>query len=253
MPVLRFNAARIERLTGLPLGVVEELLFRLKCEVEEVEGKIEVEINPDRPDMFIGEGLARAVLGLAGKRLGWAPPPMQSSGVRLENRAPPQRPYIAAAIIRNVNVDEEYLEELIQFQEKLHDTLGRRRRKAAIGFHDLAKLPSTRLRYDSLPVDGVAFKPLGSERTMTAEEVLAETEQGAKYGGLSLRGREHPFLLAGDQVIAMPPVINAELTRVEPGTRDIFVDVTGTDEATVAKVLNVIVGGLSERPGARSS
>jgi len=250
VPVLRFNVARIEKLTGLPLGVVEELLFRLKCEVEEVEDKIEVEINPDRPDMYVGEGLARAVLGLAGKRLGWTPPHMEPPRIRLENRSPPQRPYIAAAVVRNVNVDEEYLEELIQFQEKLHDTLGRRRRKAAIGFHDLAKLPSTRLRYESLPLASVAFKPLGSERVMTAEEVLASTEQGAKYGNISMASGEHPFLLAGDEVIAMPPVINAEVTRVEPGTRDLFIDVTGTDEGTVLKVLNVIVGGLSERPGA---
>ena len=251
MPVLRFRVERLESLTGLPLGVLEELLFRLKAETEEEEDYLAVELNPDRPDMYIGEGLARAVKGLRGEVRGWRRPEARDSGIRLVNRAPPSRPYIAAAVVYNVNVDEVYLEELIQFQEKLHDTLGRRRRKAAIGFHDLAKLPSTRIEYVELPVGEVEFPPLGSRERIPASRVLEETEQGAKYGGISHREGRHPFLLAGGEVIAMPPVINAETTRVEPGTRDLFIDVTGTDEATVLKVMDVIVGGLLERPGAR--
>lgn len=251
MPVLRFRIERLESLIGLPLGVLEELLFRLKAETEEEEEYLVVELNPDRPDMYIGEGLARAVKGLLGERRGWRKPDTVESGIKVVNRAPRSRPYIAAAVVYNVNVDEIYLEELIQFQEKLHDTLGRRRRKAAIGFHDLEKLPSKTVEYIELPVDSVDFPPLGSTNRMPAERVLAETDQGVKYGGLSLRGNMHPFLIAGGKVIAMPPVINSEITRVEPGTRDLFIDVTGTDEATVYKVLDVIVGALLERPGAK--
>ena len=251
MPVLRFRVDRLEALTGLPLGVLEDLLFRLKAETEEEEEYLSVELNPDRPDMYIGEGLARAVKGLLGEARGWKEPERVDSGVRIVSSAPSSRPYVAAAVVYNVNVDEVYLEELIQFQEKLHDTLGRRRRKAAIGFHDLSKLPSKTIEYVELPVDRVEFVPLGSNTRMQAGRVLEETEQGIKYGGISLQGSLHPFLVAGGEVIAMPPVINSEITRVEPGTRDLFIDVTGTDEATVYKVLDVIVGGLLERPGAR--
>ncbi len=251
MPVLRFKAERLESLTGLSVSELEELLFRLKCETEKVEDYIEVEINPDRPDMYIGEGIARAVLGLTGARKGWKRPEKSRTWGTVHSEAPPSRPFIAAALVRNVNVDDVYLEELIQFQEKLHDTLGRRRRKAAIGIHDASKLPSRKIRYVEMNVNEAVFKPLGWEREAPAREVLEATEQGRKYGSIALRGDRHPFLLSGDTIIAMPPVINSEYTRVEPGTRDLFIDVTGVDEYTVLKVLDVIVGGLLERPGAR--
>jgi len=253
MPVLKFRVERLEELTGLPIGVIEDLLFRLKCETEESpDGEIlEVEINPDRPDMYIGEGLARAVLGLAGKRKGWRDLSFEESGLKLVNMSPPSRPHIVAAIVYNVNVDEAYLEELIQFQEKLHDTIGRRRRKVAIGFHDLEKLPSTTLYYREEPVDKASFTPLHGTRPMTAARILEETDQGVAYGKISLSNGKHPFLYSGDEIIAMPPVINSNLTRIEPGTRHLFIDVTGTDRKTVEKTLDIIVGNLAEREGAR--
>ena len=251
MPVLKFRPERLEGLTGLSLGQIQELLFRLKCETEIAEGMLEVEINPDRPDMYIGEGIARAILGLVGKRLGWRRLDISSEWGEVVNEKPETRPYIAVAVVRNVNIDsEEYLEELIQFQEKLHDTIGRRRRKAAIGFHDLSKLPSRRLRYTMLPIDEAEFTPLGGSKPLSASKILEETEQGVKYGGISLEAGKHPFLMSGDTIIAMPPVINSEYTRVEVGTRDLLIDVTGVDARTVVKVLDIIVGGLSERPGA---
>jgi len=252
MPVLKFRIDRLLNLTGLTLGELEELLFRLKCEAEETpEGDmLEVEINPDRPDMYIGEGLARAVLGLAGKRKGWSRPRIDPPSLTLYNERPARRPYIAAAVIYNVNVDEDYFEELIQFQEKLHDTIGRRRKKVAIGFHDLDKLPSNTLYYRDAPISETRFTPLYGDRPLTGAEVLEGTDQGRAYGALALHGNEHPFLYSGETVIAMPPVINSDLTKVEPGTRHLFIDVTGTDKLAVEKTLDIIVGGLTERPNA---
>jgi len=252
MPVLRFKVDRLLDLTGLTLGELEELLFRLKCETEETpEGDIlEVEINPDRPDMYIGEGLARAILGLAGKRKGWRRPRIDPASITLYNEAPARRPFIAAAVVYNINVDEVYLEELIQFQEKLHDTIGRRRKKVAIGFHDLDKLPSTTIYYRDVPLDEARFTPLYGEKPLTGAEVLESTDQGRTYGSLALYDGKHPFLYSGDTIIAMPPVINSDLTKVEPGTKHLFIDVTGTDKQAVEKTLDIIVGGLTERPNA---
>ncbi len=252
MPVLRFRLDRLSRLTGLDRGQLEEALFRLKCEVEfPEEGVIEVEVNPDRPDMYIGEGVARAVKGLLGLETGWEPPETVDSGLVLRVERVPRRPYIAAAVVYNVNVDEEFMEELIQFQEKLHETVGRRRRKVAIGFHDLEKLPSRELSYRLSSLDTV-FKPLDYGVEMTARRLAEIDERGEKYLGLALHeGDMHPFLYSGDTVIAMPPVINSDVTRVEPGTRHLFIDVTGTSAEAVAETLDVIVYTLAERPGAK--
>ncbi len=249
MPVLRFKTERLVSLTGLTVSELQEALFRLKCETELMEDELEVEVNPDRPDMYLGEGIARAVLGLQGTRLGWQKPRTTTTEYSLRVEPPTKRPYIAAAIIYNVNVDEDFLPELIQFQEKLHDTIGRRRRKVAIGFHDLRKLPSTHLKYTSVRTSE-KMKPLEHEEEMTISEILRSTPQGEKYGTLSLdsENNSHPALYSGDEIIAIPPVINSDITRIEPGTRDLFVDVTGTDLQTVLKVLDIIASNLAERP-----
>ena len=253
MPVLRFKAERLMSLIGLKdHAALEDVAFRLKGELEwGPEGEVYIELNPDRPDMYIGEGFARAARGLLGFETGYTRPEAVESGVEVTARGVETRPYIAAAVVYNVNVDEEYLEELVQFQEKLHDTIGRRRRKVAIGFHDLSKLPSKRIEYRLVDIAEARMVPLHGDSEVTVERVLEETEQGRRYGSISLAGRRHPALLAGSVIIALPPVINSEVTRVEPGTRDLFIDVTGTDAAAVLSTLEVIVAGLSERPGAR--
>jgi len=80
---------------------------------------------------------------------------------------------------------------------------------------------------------------------------LKETEQGRNYGNINLEGNMHPFLLACGEVIAMPPVINSDLTRVEPGTESLLVDVTGPDKTTVLELLDIIVTNLAERKNAK--
>lgn len=252
MVTLRFKPERLVDTSGLDLDIVEEALFRLKCETELDNEYLSVEINPDRPDMFISEGIARAVRGIESIELGWKPinEKPRDSGLELINEMPGTRPYIVAAVVYNVNVDSEsFLEELVQFQEKLHDTIGRRRRKVAIGFHDLAKVKSKKLKYTMLPLKS-SMIPLGRSEAISIDEVLRGTEQGVKYGNISLAEGFHPAFIEDDgTVLSLPPVINSELTRVEVGTRDLLIDVTGTDLASVLKVLDIIVLNLAERRG----
>lgn len=254
MPVIRLRKERLYEVTGRRLGWSEvvEALFRLKCEVEEVdEGHVEIEVNPDRVDMYVGEGIGRALKGLLGVERGIPEYAVSDSDITLTVAGHvSSRPFIAAAVVEGVNITADYLEELIQFQEKIHLTYGRKRKKIAIGLHDLDKLPSKDLTYTLLPVGEVRFKPLHSDETMTAREVIERTEQGRAYGRISLtEDGYHPFILAGDEVITMPPVINADLTKVEPGTKDLFIDVTGTEERSVMRILDVIVSNLAERGG----
>jgi len=195
VPVVRLRVDRLEKATGMDIESVKEALFKLKCESEEADGYLEVEVMPDRPDMFITEGVARAVKGVMGVETGWRAPEVVDTRYRLVVEDVPTRPYIAGAILYNVNVDEDLLEDLIQFQEKLHETLGRRRAKAAIGLHDLSKMESEVIRYKLEPLS-TRFNPLDVEGEMSIGEYLSGTEKGSKYGGLALdRGSErHPAL-----------------------------------------------------------
>ncbi len=253
MPVIKIPRYRLEQVLGCSLSLeeLEDLLFKLKCEIESAsEDLLEIELNSDRPDMLITEGIGRALKGILGIEKGIPEYPIQETDITVRVYPPPTRPYIAVGVVYNVRVDYDFIEELIQFQEKLHITYGRNRKKIAIGFHDLSKLPSNQIYYKEVNIDEVAFIPLHETTSMKAREILETTKQGQEYGRISLRkNKYHPMLFSGNHVIAMPPVINADITRVEPGTKDLFIDVTGTSRDAVEKVLDIIVTNLAERGG----
>ncbi|MEM4584085.1 MAG: phenylalanine--tRNA ligase subunit beta [Ignisphaera sp.] len=245
MPVVRTSLHRILRLTGI--NDIEELmntLFNLKCETEIDKGDtIAIEVQSDRIDMFSVEGIAYAVrlyLGLV------IPKSINSETFFKVFVEPPlKRPYIGIAAVKNVELDEEALKDLIEFQERLHTTYGRHRKKVAIGLHDLSKLSSRIIVYKDVDIDRVEMIPLFSNKRMSIREVLNSTEQGSLYGSIAIHGNKHPAIMVSDEVIALPPVINSDITRLESSSRDILIDVTGTDFNSVINVLNVIVHALS--------
>ncbi len=249
MPVIKVNKERLRELLKLTDEEIKEVLFNLKCEVDEVEEQFEIEVNADRIDMLHPLGIKRAVEGLLGRRRGIPHYVLKPGDVTLKVEDVPTRPFIAAAVIKNFPLDEEGLKELIQFQEKLHSTIGRNRRKVAIGIHDYDKLPSKVIYYKMVSLDTV-WEPLDYEGEATVREVLEEHEKGKEYGKLAVMGDKHPALISGDQIIAIPPVLNSNITKLEPGkTKNLFIDVTGTDERAVLKTLDVIVTTLAEGGG----
>lgn len=253
MPVLKFRIERFkEVLPELSFDKLLEMLQRIKGEIEEVSDEyVEIEFEVDRPDLYTCEGIARYLKGLIGKELGAPKYELYTTPYKVYVENVPSRPYIAVFVVENVRVDDAFFEELIQFQEKLHISLGGRRRRVAIGLHDLEKLPSKTLYYRFADIDTVKFRPLNMDATMSLREVLINTKQGREYGDISLQDNMHPVLYAGDEVISVPPVINADITRVEPGTKHLLVDVTGTDLRGVLDVSAVLAATLAERGGRR--
>ena len=248
MPVLRFKPGRVEEVIGVPLDKALKLMERLKIEVEiDEEGYVVAELEVDRPDMYSLEGIGRQAKGLLGVEIGLPRYNLVETDYKIVAEEVPTRPYVLGAVVWDVDVDEDFLEELIQFQEKLHISHGDKRRRVAIGLHDLEKLPSKTIRYKFERVDAVRFVPLHGDREMSLREVLRELPQGREYGGISLQNDRHPVLYAGDEVISVPPVINAELTRVEPGTRHIFIDITGPELGVVEDILAILAANLAER------
>jgi phenylalanyl-tRNA synthetase beta chain len=248
LPVIRLSTKRLFSLLGKEIYIqdLERLLMRLKGEVgNTTESYIEVEINSDRLDMMISEGMARALKGVLRIEVGLPRYVYRNSGHRLEATDVPQRPYIAMGIVKGVRSSEEFIEELIQFQEKLHTTIGRKRRKVAIGIHDLSKVPDNECIYRELePTE--KFTPLGYSRSMSVEEILSVVEQGRLYGSISNREGKLPGIVCGGEIISMPPVINSELTRVTSQTKDLLIDVTGTDLGYVLKTLEILTTTIAE-------
>lgn len=46
------------------------------------------------------------------------------------------------------------------------------------------------------------------------------------------------------KILSMPPIINSESTKMDVGTKDIFVEITALDENKARIVLNMIVACL---------
>jgi phenylalanyl-tRNA synthetase beta chain len=251
LPVLKIYFSRFERLSGLSKDKILDRLPYLGLDIEGTEkDSVRIEYNPNRPDYSTDYGIARAMKGIVGKE----------TGVKLYRAAPGKaqvfadkslakvRPFIACAVARKLKLDEETVRQLISMQEDLHNGLGRKRRKVAIGLHDLAAV--TFPIYYSAKDASFAFTPLGSDEQMTVEEILQKTETGTSYGHILADTKAYPMLYDSKGVVlSFPPIINGTKTKVETTTRDIFVDVTSTDARLGDEALAIVCAALADAGG----
>ena len=253
MPTIRVKRKDLFDLVGKTLdrSELEDILFMLKSELEDWGEELEISVDDsERPDLWSVEGLARAIRLYLGLQRGAPTYEIFPSSYEVINEKPRARPYIVAAVVRNVNLGEEGLEQLIQLQEKIMLSYGRNRRRIAIGTSraDLIKFPIT---YTEVNPDDYSFVPLYEEEEMTLREVLERTEKGREYAFLLEGYDRFPVLLDADErVVTFPPILNSnDLGRITPETRDIFIDVTGNHLPSMIVALNVMVTALAERGG----
>lgn len=217
---------------------------------DQVEDLVSVEYSPNRPDFSSEAGIARSLVGLLGIQTGppkylFAQSKFKVAVVGEEIRR--ARPLVRA-IYAEMPVTDEIIKQLITMQEDLHNGLGRKRSKVAIGIHN-AEMIADRINYYATNDQDFSFAPLGSEVKQKISQILAGTEQGQLYGNL-LSG-SYPILEdSHGNVLSMPPIINGELTRLKSGISKLFVDVTGTDEKAV-DVSNAIIASMLSDTGAR--
>ena len=211
----------------------------------------EVETYPNRPDLLSVEGLARAYRGFFDIQKGRVDYKVEEGDVRVEvdESVEDVRPFIGGAVVRNLELSEKFINGLIQLQEKMHETMGRRRDKLAIGLHDISTVEAP-FTYRAVEPEKVEFTPLEYDRNMQLGEILEEHEKGQKYSWILEDEEKYPIIEdAEGRVLSFPPIINNQLTEVYSGTEDIFIDVTGKDKETVMKALNILTTALAEREG----
>ncbi len=253
MPTIRVNRGDLFNLVGRKLerSQLEDILFMLKSELEEWGEELEISVDDsERPDLWSAEGLARAIRLYLGIQRGAPTYEVRSSSYEVINEKPRARPYIIASVVKDVNLGEKGLEQLIQLQEKIMLSYGRNRKRIAIGTSraDLIRFPIT---YTEVDPDAYSFVPLYEEEEMTLREVLERTDKGRDYAFLLEGYDKFPVLLdAEERVVTFPPILNSnDLGRITPETRDIFIDVTGNHLPSMITALNVVVTALAERGG----
>ena len=254
MPSLDLKIERLERLVGRKLDL-KELEYDLQWisldlnDVDEEEQKIKVEYNPNRPDFSSPEGIARALKGYYEVELGVPEYNINPGEIEMnvEESVNKVRPYIVCGVIRDINLDEDEVATLMNIQEQLHWAVGRDRKKVAIGVHDLDKIKPP-FRYVAVKPDSLSFVPLhGDGYPMNLEEILLLHEKGIEYAWI-LEGKDvYPLLLdSNNEVISFPPVINGVLTTVTDDTKNLFLDLTGTEFKAINLALNILSTMLAD-------
>ncbi|MEA2054567.1 MAG: phenylalanine--tRNA ligase subunit beta [Candidatus Thermoplasmatota archaeon] len=254
MPVITFDYDDLISLMGRKIER-DELLQKIPmigAEIDRVEdGSISVEFFPDRPDLLSVEGIARAMRSFLGiekgmKKYGVMKP---SISLKVNEGIKKVRPLISAAAVRNVKMNENFIVSMMELQEKLHFSIGKDRKKMAIGLHNLDAVTPP-FAYMAVKPDEVEFIPLGESREMNLDEILQRHDKGIKYAHLLKDYSTYPIVLdKNGNVLSFPPIINGELTAVDLFTENLFVDVTGTEEKAVDNALNIITAALAERGG----
>ncbi|MFX1279825.1 MAG: phenylalanine--tRNA ligase subunit beta [Promethearchaeota archaeon] len=248
MPTIELKVERLEKLVGRRLDL-KELEYDLQWisldleDINEEEQKVKVEYNPNRPDFSSPEGIARALKGYYEIEEGLPSYEVLSGETELKvdpivNKV---RPYIVCGVIRDIDLDEDEVATLMNIQEHLHWAVGRDRKKVAIGVHDFDKVTPP-YRYTAVKPDAVSFVPLhGDGYPMNLEEILLLHDKGIEYAHI-LEGKEvYPIIFdKNDEVLSFPPVINGVLTTVTDDTKNLFLDLTGTDLKAVNLALNIL-------------
>jgi len=254
MPVITLQRERFSRFVGRQLTVEDmtSWLPWLGFDIEEVGSDyVKVEFNPNRVDFCSYAGVARAFRGIMGWETGLPKYHLKDGKTTLKISAAVSkvRPYMLAAVVRGIKLDEEAIVDLMEMQEDLHWGIGRNRKKASIGVHnlDVVEPPFT---FTAVEPAKARFVPLDRTKEMSLGEILEEHEKGMAYKHLVDWAPKYPLLIDKEgRVLSMPPVINGELTRVTRDTTNLFLDVTGTDYRAVERSLNILATALADMGG----
>ncbi len=253
MPVITFKYQDLKDL-GIDMEKDEliDTLPMMSSDIEDFDDEeIKVEFFPNRPDNLSVEGVARSFKGFIGQEVGLPDYEVRESGeyVTVDSDVAAIRPFIGFAKINNVDFSGDKLKYCMDFQENLHWVIGRDRKKVAIGIHN-ADVVEGPFKYIATPKDENAFVPLEKDSEMTPDEILTQHEKGKDYAHLIDKFDKYPLILdKDDNVLSMPPIINGELTKLKEDTKNIIVDVTGTDERAVNQALNIICSSFAEVGG----
>ncbi len=235
MTNLTIEKAQLYKLIGkkLPDQVLAQKMAMLGTDVGEItETTITVEIFPNRPDLLSVQGFARALRAFLGIK-----PGMQKytttkgkAVVTIEPNMKVVRPFTACGIARKLKLDAIKIKTLIDLQEKLHGTYGRKRKRIAMGLYPLNEV-SLPIKFQSRPPNEIVFTPLDASGPMPAMQILKDHPKGKEFGDLLYGLREFPvFVDDAGRIMSLVPIVNSAITgRLTEETKDVFIEVSGCD------------------------
>ncbi|MCW8965793.1 MAG: phenylalanine--tRNA ligase subunit beta [Candidatus Pacearchaeota archaeon] len=255
MSNIKFNKKIFEKEIGRLTDEMQMRIAMFGTPVESITNdEIEIEVFPNRPDLLSYQGFKRSFLRFLNKKTGLKQykiyPPQKDYQITIDSSVKNIRPHTCCAIIKGLKLDDEKIKELIDLQEKLHFTLGRKRKKVAIGIYPLEEI-TLPIKFMALEPDKIKFQPLESSREMTGLQILQRHPTGKEYAHLLAGKTKFPiFIDANQNILSMPPIINSEKTgKVTTKTKDVFVECSGNDYKILKKSLNILITTMNEMGG----
>ncbi|OGW29531.1 MAG: phenylalanine--tRNA ligase subunit beta [Nitrospirae bacterium GWC2_57_13] len=258
MPTIDIKKNDLETLIGkkLSLAALEKHLMLAKAELKEYVEKtddLKVELSDsNRPDLWSAEGVARqiriALTGAAEDHPYFRPGRKATRVISVAKEMKSVRPYLAACTASGLRMTDDMLAQMIQSQDKLADIFGRKRTTVSIGIYELDRIAFP-VEYRLAEPSSVSFTPLGMDKELTLAEILEQHPKGKEYGAIVRPFSAYPVLIDSmGRVLSFPPIINSrDIGEVKPRTRQVLIEVTGTDMRMTALTLNILAAGFYDR------
>lgn len=253
MANVKFPRDKFEKEVGKINKKMEERISLFGTPLESINDKeVEIEIFPDRPDLLSFQGYIRSFKSFLGKKQETykTNPPLKDYEVEIDNSLKNIRPYTACCIVKNLNLNDGKIKEIIDVQEKIHKTLGRGRKKVAIGIYPLENI-TLPIKFEAREPKDIKFQPLESQKEMAGNQILRQTKTGRDYAHLLKNKEKYPiFVDSKDNILSMPPIINSEKTgKISTKTKEVFIECSGFDFTILNKTLNMLATMLADMGG----
>jgi phenylalanyl-tRNA synthetase beta chain len=243
MVVVEFAYSDMKKMVDIPREKMVATLSELGApsEYEPEVDKIISELTPNRPDWYSMEGLARALRAYLFNELPQYKTRKSDYLVTVDGSVAKIRPFTVCAVVVGLKLNDERIRDMMLLQEKLLATLGRRVKRFGLGLYPLEAIRFP-VRYTTMKPADIRYIPLDFDREMDAGDILENHKKGQQYGHLIKGHDKYPvFIDAANKVMALIPIVNsAETGKVGVDTKDLFIEVSGTDMHACKAALNIL-------------
>jgi len=251
MASTKFSRKEFERYIRIGKKI-EEKISMMGTHLESLnEQEVELEILPNRPDLFSLQGFMRSFLAFIGKsKIKEYKIKKSDAKIIVDKSVEKIRPFSMAAVVKGVKFTDEKIKEIMQWQEKIHATIGRDRKKVALGYYILDKVKFP-VKYLALEPSKINFEPLDMPEKMNGLQILQRHPAGRAYAKQLQNFDKFPvYIDANNGVLSMPPIINSNSSgKITPGTTDILIECSGSNPALLKKVISIAVVDLIDLGG----
>ena len=256
MPTISFSFKDLQRMLKKKISVKEisGLLEFCKAEMESYDEREDVMTvslqDTNLPYLWSVEGIARLLKGILGIEKGLPEINLKKGGyvVNVDKSIKNIRPYLFALVAKNGKIDDYFLKQIIQLQEKICESYGRRRKTISIGIYSYKNIQFP-VFYKAVDPASVSFVPLESTERLNLSQILQMHPKGREYAWILEGFEKYPiFMDSKNEVLSFPPIINSNfLGKVVEGDTDLFIEITGTDFETTRLANNIFAHALHDR------